>query len=116
MTEDRVAESIARWRREVIENPDHKWWRQVFEPSDMVMVMTTRGKEGHKRGPDEVIAEGMRVVPRGWDHEHCCLCWATISARGDDLRSGYTDGDNWACETCYTDAIAPHRGKGRGDT
>ncbi|HVN76938.1 MAG TPA: hypothetical protein VMT19_11510 [Thermoanaerobaculaceae bacterium] len=116
MTRDRAEEAIAKWRTEVIENPDHKWWLQVFEASDMVMVMTKLGKSGHKRRPGEVIGEGMRVVPGGWDHEHCCLCFATISARGDDLRSGYTDGNDWACEECYAEEIAPHHGTGHGDT
>ncbi len=116
MTKDRAREAVAKWRAELIENPAHEWWVRTFEPSDMVMVMTKFGKSGHKRRTDEVIGEGMRIVPGGWDHEHCCLCNATISGRGNDLRSGYTDGNNWACEECYVREIAPHRGKGHGDT
>ncbi len=107
---------IAKRAAEVFENPDHEWWPHVFEPGDMVMVMTRRGKAGHKRRPDEVIAEDKNVVPGGWDHEHCCLCGATISARGDNLRSGSTDGHDWACETWYAERIAPHHDEGHGDS
>jgi len=44
------------------------------------------------------LASGARLVPLGWDHEHCELCSAHI----DIGMFGYCDPeDRWMCENCY---------------
>jgi hypothetical protein len=50
------------------------------------------------------VEAGSRVVPGGWDHEHCALCDAHINA-GD---FGYCDPDDrWMCEACYEKYVIP---------
>jgi hypothetical protein len=47
---------------------------------------------------------GSRLVPGGWDHEHCALCNAHINV-GD---FGYRDPDDrWMCEACYEKYVIP---------
>jgi len=49
-----------------------------------------------------------------WEHEHCTLCWRTISedpSIGEEF--GYVNKhDQWLCETCYKDFFE----KDSGDT
>jgi hypothetical protein len=46
-----------------------------------------------------------RIVPGGWDHEHCELCNAHIDAGN----VGYCDSsEHWVCEACYARYVVPH--------
>jgi hypothetical protein len=48
---------------------------------------------------------GTRLVPGGWDHEHCELCNAHIDP-GD---VGYCDPEErWICQNCYERYVARH--------
>jgi hypothetical protein len=47
------------------------------------------------------------VVPDGWDHEHCELCWAKISRLPADSAEGYSDGDRWMCVECFNRYVHP---------
>jgi hypothetical protein len=82
------------------------WRRQKFEPSDAVEY---HEEDGHiawcKLEEDEVPTEG-KIIPEGWEHEHCRLCWETISPYEDDENYGYTDGSDWICEACYKQYLA----------
>ena len=42
------------------------------------------------------------LVRGGWSHDHCEICWWTLSEGGDEEHSvGYTDGGRWICSECY---------------
>lgn len=46
----------------------------------------------------------IRIVPSGWDHEHCELCKSHI----DRGMFGYCDSqDRWMCENCYERYVVP---------
>jgi len=46
------------------------------------------------------------LVRGGWSHDHCEICWWTLSEGGDDEHSvGYTDGRRWICTECYQQFI-----------
>src|ERR1700722_1812189 len=46
------------------------------------------------------------IVPGGWDHEHCEICWQKIGSGGD--REGYVTGaEEWVCVACYFNFIEP---------
>jgi hypothetical protein len=48
------------------------------------------------------------LVPDGWSHDHCAICWWTLHDSGsDEERIGYTDerGD-WVCAECYQQFLA----------
>ena len=43
------------------------------------------------------------LVPHGWSHDHCAICWWTLHDSGsDEERIGYSDEcGNWVCAECY---------------
>jgi Zn-finger protein len=43
------------------------------------------------------------IVPDGWSHDHCDICWWTISvSEKEEDGTGYTDGrGNWLCMDCH---------------
>ena len=48
------------------------------------------------------------LVRGGWSHDHCEICWWTLSEGGDEENSvGYTDGQQWICSECYHLFIEP---------
>lgn len=59
--------------REVLKR---RWWREEFTPRDSI-VHHPDGRTERKSG--------------GWDHEHCRLCMAVVTARDPALRFGYRD-------------------------
>ena len=63
-------------------------------------------KAGARDGMSEqtpISAAG--VIPAGWDHEHCELCWEHIEP-GD---VGHVDpGEHWVCKSCYTQYVSAH--------
>jgi hypothetical protein len=50
-----------------------------------------------------------RADNTAWDHEHCELCWATISEYLVHQQEGYTDGKEWLCIECHDKYITPVR-------
>ena len=43
------------------------------------------------------------LVEDGWDHDHCLFCWQSICDCGSEncTCTGFTDGDEWICESCH---------------
>jgi hypothetical protein len=76
----------------LVEDRCRCWQAQTFRPSDALVQSPTNEIE---------------VMPEGWDHEHCTLCWQKISLRSGDCQSGYTDGKSWLCTECYEKFIIP---------
>ena len=39
----------------------------------------------------------------GWTHDHCDICFITISQEQTDFvqNEGYFDGSDWVCKSCY---------------
>jgi len=91
-----------------------------FETSDISMIEGRPVKVWTKLSPlkdqhgesriypagDQTASESnVRVIPSGWDHEHCELCNSHI----DVGRFGYRDPDNcWLCEHCYSRYVMTH--------
>ena len=72
------------------------------------------GSWWRRRKDDEAAAGNERIIPRGWDHEHCRLCWATLSAYEGDEHEGYTDESDWLCTCCFDRFIASGLGQRMG--
>lgn len=51
--------------------------------------------------PDSIVNN------RAWDHEHCYLCFETISEYENAKNEGYTNGKNWLCIECHEKYILP---------
>ena len=90
---------------ELVADRTRRWCEQVFQPSDAILFHDGKGRR--KKLPGEAEVAGERVLPGGWEHEHCSLCEQTISQDEGDEHSGYTDGRDWLCRACYQDFIAP---------
>jgi hypothetical protein len=91
----------------LVEDRTRTWQLASFTPSDAISFsqdgQTVIGRE--QSGSAQISAT--RVIPDGWDHEHCTLCWATISLHRGDQPRAYTDGRDWLCATCYETFIVP---------
>ena len=50
------------------------------------------------------------LVPDGWSHDHCVICFWTLSDSGsDDETIGYTDERGaWVCSECYHQFVNPN--------
>lgn len=59
----------------------------------------------------KIRTESQRIEPDGWEHDHCQICWWTLSEGDDPCRNqGYTyDGTKWVCTECFTKFIGPER-------
>lgn len=81
------------------------WTQRIFEPVDAVTF---------KRSDDTIIekianpnlSEGGTVIKGGWDHEHCDICWGTISPQTDPVAM-FSDPDHWICQKCYENFVLP---------
>lgn len=80
-----------------------QWARKQFiAPDAFVQEAPTPGwRQSRAAEPgDEGRADG-QIVPGGWDHEHCEICWRHIGSGGD--ADGYVTGDDqWVCTYCYS--------------
>jgi hypothetical protein len=87
---------------ELVRDESIIWRREAFAPSDAV-----RDSDGALRKFEEgPVEDNEEIVVGGWEHEHCRLCWQTISAYQGQDNFGYTDGTDWMCEPCYQRYIA----------
>lgn len=89
-----IAEQVAACRT-------HTWHRERWQrrPALVHRVGGTRSRY-HGQTFD---ATKIDLVPDGWSHDHCAICWWTLHDSGsDDERIGYSDqrGD-WVCTVCY---------------
>jgi hypothetical protein len=82
---------------DLVKNESIAWQREGFTPSDAV-----KDSKGALRKYEEgKVADKEEIITGGWEHEHCRLCWQTISAHEGQDNFGYTDGTDWLCEACY---------------
>jgi hypothetical protein len=91
----------------LVEDRSRHWRLTSFEPSATVAFESDGQTVVRKRQADDDIATAAHVVPGGWDHEHCALCWQKISGIAGANQSGYTDGRDWLCTDCYEKFIIP---------
>jgi hypothetical protein len=93
-------------------DPTRRWERRRFQTSDMIWERQPGGGHiGHRKQPGEQPEAGAELVRDGWDHEHCRLCWETISARPGEAHECFTDGEDWVCGACFRKYIAPRRSR-----
>ncbi len=94
------------------------WRKSKFASSDgLAFRIADGGTMVRKKLEGEKIPPGGFVVPGGWWHEHCRLCWEKITDIADikGFRDyGYTDGKDWLCESCYEKYIVSGLGKKLG--
>jgi hypothetical protein len=94
---DLVLDAGIQWRR-----------KQFVAPDAFVQDAPTPGWRQSRAAElgDESRADG-QIVPGGWDHEHCEICWRHIGSGGDP--EGYVTGnDEWVCTSCYSRYVERH--------
>jgi hypothetical protein len=95
-------------------NPE-LWETKYFKASNMLAFHNNDGEiAGRKLIADESVGAGF-VVTNGWDHEHCALCWKTISEFENEEHFGYNHDSNWVCQECFDKYIKSGFGKKLGD-
>jgi len=99
----------------VAQSEPHQWHRRCFQPSDMMAFRQPDGSRiGRKMDQEKVPQDGF-VVKGGWDHEHCRLCWKTISEHEPDDHYGYVNDSDWVCQECFDRYLKSVFGKQLGD-
>jgi hypothetical protein len=91
---DAVASDYEAKETSIVDGREVKIWTKL-EP-----LHGRGGQSRHYPGGDQSgpLSSESRVIPSGWDHEHCDLCKAHIDP-GD---FGYCDpGERWMCQKCY---------------
>ena len=92
------------WKRADIEDAladcrSHQWRREQWVCRDALVQRTgtTSLYVGQRYDP-----ASYELVRGGWRHDHCEICWWTLSEGGDEEHSiGHTDGRRWICSECY---------------
>lgn len=85
----------------LVEDVSSVWTRKTFEKVPGIWFNMDGGRILRKLSKDEEIPAGAVLDITAWDHEHCALCWQTISEYPTHQKEGYTDGENWLCIECY---------------
>jgi len=92
---DAIAEEFESKDTSIIEGREVKVWTKLSP------VKGERGQSRYCPAPDQPATSRskVRLIPSGWDHEHCELCNSHI----DIGMFGYCDPDErWMCESCYS--------------
>jgi hypothetical protein len=91
----------------LVEDRSRQWQLRTFEPSDALGFDVEGQPVVRKREVDEDMTTSAHLLPDGWEHEHCALCWQKISLLPDTDQTGYTDGRDWLCTPCHDKFIKP---------
>ena len=100
---------------ELARDADRTWTEKLFEAGPALVV---HGEDEHSvlaRATERTSSDDGTLLPRGWDHEHCALCWAKISETSGQASAYYSDGD-WLCIKCYRSYVVEGLGQRLGDT
>jgi hypothetical protein len=92
---------------ELVEDRSRQWHLQAFQVSDAVAFRGDGVTVARQKRSEEPVPNDAQIVLGGWDHEHCALCWRKISLHPGDQASGYTDGKDWLCASCYEKYLIP---------
>lgn len=96
-----VAQDFESKDASIIEGREVKVWTKLTRAD------VQRGLSRHYPSEDQTLAPNgeTRLVPSGWDHEHCELCNSHV----DVGMFGYCDsGERWMCEKCYARYVMRH--------
>jgi hypothetical protein len=89
-------------RVELVLDSTRQWKEMFFEPADAREFISKDsrilGKADHATGASN--EDSRKPIKGGWDHEHCAMCWETISKQTQS--HGYVTQDGiLVCDRCY---------------
>lgn len=81
------------------------WNREIWKPSPA--LIDRKGTSTTRYVGQQYDTTRTRLVPDGWTHDHCEICWWTLHESEDEAEGvGYTDGHNWICIECHGRFVA----------
>jgi len=95
----------------VLDN-NKQWHKKIFNAKDKIIfksagsiIVVPTGQEP----PFSIRGKG-KIVKNAWDHEHCAICWETISDKTEKNKSGYitiskNKQEEWICDNCYNSFV-----------
>ena len=98
-------------QKELVEDNTRNWVKKLFTTTPGYWILVNGHKLMGKVTDHEELPPDAVIDETGWGHEHCALCWETISDHEDHQHEGYTDGKEWVCLTCFDKYISPRRNK-----
>ena len=94
-------------QQELVDDRSRNWQLLTFESSDAVSFQREETVVSQQASLSIEPLPSGHVIRGGWDHEHCALCWQTISRHPGHQASGYSDGSKWLCCECYERYVVP---------
>lgn len=94
---------------DLVKDKSRIWTKREFKTTSGFWSEKDGGKLLGKTSSHEAMLRGAVVDDTAWDHEHCELCFETISDKEGYQKEGYTDGKEWLCTECYNKYIGPFR-------
>jgi len=94
----------------IVEDTSRVWTKQIFKATSGLWTEVNEGKLLRKLLSNETAPPDALIDNTAWDHEHCELCFETISDKEGFQHEGYTDGKEWLCANCYEKYLAPFHG------
>jgi hypothetical protein len=92
-------------RAELVLDETRSWEKRRFNRTDAVGYPGPEGSWLVTRSLPESPSGG-DIISGAWAHEHCAICWETISQHGQP--EGYFNAPNtWICPKCYTTYVLP---------
>ena len=78
-----------------------KWHQEIWRPTP-ALIHKNGGRSSQYRG-QKFDPEKIDLVPEGWNHDHCAICWWTLHETDEPENGvGYCNGANvWICSECF---------------
>ena len=90
-------------RAELVLDQARRWHRAAIPKTDAIRFGGSDSWQRPATAADIEKGTG-EVIPGGWDHEHCALCWETLGRGGQE--EGYVSATRtWVCERCFRDFV-----------
>jgi len=93
----------------LVKDTSRVWTKKAFKTTSGFWTELDGGKLLGKTSNSETIPTDAIIDNTAWDHEHCELCFETISDKESFQHEGYTDGKEWLCVGCYDKYLGPLR-------
>ena|SRR5258708_1417231 len=97
------------WQIELVQDVSRNWTREKFKSVAGFWIIRDGNRILGKTSQHAELPPDAVLDHTVWDHEHCGLCWQTISERNHDQQEGFTDGKEWVCVACYDKYLALRR-------
>ena len=96
---------LQKLQESAVELRRQKWTLRPWKKRPVLASLEGRNSVLYTGQPYD--AKRYTVIPDGWNHDHCELCWQTISDFTDEntIDTAYTDGSKWVCPGCFQGVI-----------